>query len=89
VQSRLWLATTDATSWAAVDWDGERGDRFAVWQHGTRRLWDEVEATYRWWRMAGEPGPERFGLTVGSEGLESVGPRRSARAPPATNSAIG
>ncbi|MET8677657.1 hypothetical protein ABZW18_08720 [Streptomyces sp. NPDC004647] len=68
VQSRLWLATTDATSWAAVDWDGELRDRFTVWQHGARRLWDEVEATYRWWRRAGEPGPERFGLTVGSEG---------------------
>jgi protein-L-isoaspartate O-methyltransferase len=67
VQTRLWLATTDAASWAAVDWDGKREDRFAVWQYGPRRLWEEVEAAHLWWRHAGGPGPERFGLTVTSD----------------------
>src|SRR5690606_13207738 len=64
VASRLWLATTDATSWAAVDEDGRTADRFTAWEHGPRRLWQAVEAAYGWWCDAGCPGPERFGLTV-------------------------
>ncbi|RPK58197.1 Protein-L-isoaspartate O-methyltransferase [Streptomyces sp. ADI96-02] len=68
VASRLWVATTDATSWAAVDWDGKSDDRFTVWQHGPRRLWDEVEAAHAWWLLHGRPGPERFGLTVTETG---------------------
>ncbi|MFE6772655.1 methyltransferase domain-containing protein [Streptomyces fimicarius] len=68
VASRLWLATTDATSWAAVDVDGRTADRFTVWEHGPRRLWEAVEAAYGWWREVGRPGPERFGLTVAPDG---------------------
>ncbi|MEV7915581.1 methyltransferase domain-containing protein [Streptomyces griseus] len=68
VASRLWLATTDATSWAAVDVDGRTADRFTVWEHGPRRLWEAVEAAYGWWCDAGRPGPERFGLTVSPDG---------------------
>ncbi|MEV7090955.1 methyltransferase domain-containing protein [Streptomyces sp. NPDC093085] len=68
VASRLWLATTDATSWAAVDWDGTSDDHFAVWQYGPRRLWDEAEAAYAWWVRHDRPGPERFGLTVTATG---------------------
>ncbi|MET9295763.1 methyltransferase [Streptomyces sp. NPDC003077] len=72
VASRLWLATTDATAWAAVDRAGEGAERFTVWQHGPRRLWDEVEAAWRWWCAGGRPGPERFGVTVASDGRQSV-----------------
>ncbi|MFG2905935.1 methyltransferase domain-containing protein [Kitasatospora sp. NPDC048286] len=61
---RLWVATTDTRSWAAVDTDG---DHPIVWQYGPRRLWDEVEAAHRWWEEHGCPGPERFGLTVTAE----------------------
>ncbi|MFD5985927.1 methyltransferase domain-containing protein [Streptomyces cyaneofuscatus] len=68
VASRLWLATTDASSWAAVDWDGAASDRFTVWEYGPRRLWGMVEAAYDWWRGAGCPGPERFGLSVAPDG---------------------
>jgi protein-L-isoaspartate O-methyltransferase len=68
VASRLWVATTDAASWAAVDWDGKSDGRFTVWQHGPRRLWDEVEAAHAWWSLHGRPGPERFGLTVTATG---------------------
>ncbi|MFJ7248085.1 hypothetical protein ACIQWA_26125 [Kitasatospora sp. NPDC098652] len=63
------MATTDGGSWAAVDWDGTRGaERYTVWQHGPRRLWEEVEGAYRWWLENGRPGPERFGLTVTPDG---------------------
>ncbi|MFI8355530.1 methyltransferase domain-containing protein [Streptomyces cyaneofuscatus] len=69
VASRLWLATTEADSWAAVDWDGAAAsDRFTVWEYGPRRLWGMVEAAYDWWRGAGCPGPERFGLSVAPDG---------------------
>lgn len=72
VTDRLWLATTDATSWAAVDRDGRATDRFTVWEHGPRRLWRIVEAAYDWWRGTGCPGPERFGLTVAPDGTHVV-----------------
>ncbi|MER6300237.1 methyltransferase domain-containing protein [Kitasatospora sp. NPDC001539] len=69
VATRLWVATTDGTSWAAVDWDGtEDAGRYTVWQHGPRRPWDEVEAAYQWWLDNGRPGPCRFGLTVRPDG---------------------
>lgn len=71
VETRLWLATTDATSWAAVDWDGKASNRFTVWQHGPKSLWDMVEAAYNWWRDAGSPDPERFGLTVHANGTHT------------------
>ncbi len=64
VASRLWVATTGATSWAAVDCDGKSDDRFTVWQYGPRRLWNEVEAAHDWWALHDRPSPERFGLTV-------------------------
>ncbi|MEV4943275.1 hypothetical protein [Streptomyces zaomyceticus] len=64
VASRLWVATSDTTSWAAVDREGKSDDRFTVWQHGPRRLWNEVEAAHAWWLLRDRPGPERFGLTV-------------------------
>lgn len=63
-----WLATTDATSWAAVDLDGGTADRFTVWEHGPRQLWEAVEAAFSWWREAWRPGPERFGLTIAPDG---------------------
>ncbi|MGW6912218.1 hypothetical protein ACWGB8_00130 [Kitasatospora sp. NPDC054939] len=46
--ARLWVATTDASSWAAVDHDGGPGERFTVWQYGPRRLWEEIEEAHRW-----------------------------------------
>ncbi|MBV6700644.1 methyltransferase domain-containing protein [Kitasatospora aureofaciens] len=65
VETRLWVATTDATSWAAVDWDGTKdAERYTVWQHGPRRVWNEVEAAYQWWLDNGRPGPTRLGLTI-------------------------
>ncbi|MGW7583207.1 methyltransferase domain-containing protein [Kitasatospora sp. NPDC054768] len=69
VATRLWVATTDGDSWAAVDWDGaENTAHYTVWQHGPRRLWEEVEAAHRWWLDNDRPGPDRLGLTVTPEG---------------------
>ncbi|MDV9189196.1 hypothetical protein R6L23_13415 [Streptomyces sp. SR27] len=56
--------TTDATSWAAVDWDVKSDDPFTAWQHGPRHLRNEVETAYAWWTHTGRPGPDRFGLMV-------------------------
>ncbi|MGW7008237.1 methyltransferase domain-containing protein [Streptomyces sp. NPDC054933] len=67
VEKRLWLATTDATSWAAIDYDGKHEDRFTVWQHGPRKLWDEVESVHEWWTDSGRPDVARFGYTVTAE----------------------
>ncbi|KQX10291.1 hypothetical protein ASC82_21580 [Streptomyces sp. Root431] len=62
------LATTGTTSWAAVDWDGTSEDRFTVWQHGPRRLWNEAEIAYAWWTMHDRPGPVLFGATATATG---------------------
>lgn len=40
------------------------GSAHQVHQCGPRRLWDEVEAAYAWWRDAGAPEHSRFGMTV-------------------------
>lgn len=60
----VWLLSTgdEERSWASVDY--EPGESYVVEQYGPRRLWDEVEAAYRWWIAAGSPARERFGLTV-------------------------
>ncbi|MFD4536490.1 methyltransferase domain-containing protein [Kitasatospora sp. NPDC058397] len=68
VARRLWLATTDATSWAAVDRADDGSSGYTVWQYGKRRLWDEVAQAHAWWIGHGEPGPERFGLTATPQG---------------------
>jgi protein-L-isoaspartate O-methyltransferase len=67
VERRLWLATTDGRSWAAVDYDGKHEDHFAVWQYGPRKLWDEVESAHQWWKENDRPDVARFGYTVTSE----------------------
>ncbi|MFJ4922108.1 methyltransferase [Streptomyces sp. NPDC088725] len=72
VASRLWIAATDAGSWAAIDKDGRSDGRFTVWQYGPRRLWDEMTAAYLWWQRHGSPGPERFGLTVPPSGRQTA-----------------
>ncbi|WP_336298843.1 methyltransferase domain-containing protein [Streptomyces cinnabarinus] len=63
----VWFFGLGDRSWACVKFqDGQAHSQ--VWQSGPRRLWDEVTATLDWWREAGEPGHERFGLTLTPEG---------------------
>jgi hypothetical protein len=64
---RLWLHDTDVTSWATADYEKDRTE-YAVVQSGPRKLWDELEAAWRWWYQQGQPGFERFGLTVDNRG---------------------
>ncbi|MCH6161891.1 methyltransferase domain-containing protein [Streptomyces marispadix] len=59
----VWFYGLADSSWAVVIFRDGRSES-KVYQAGPRRLWDEVEAAYRWWREQGEPGYERFGLTV-------------------------
>jgi protein-L-isoaspartate(D-aspartate) O-methyltransferase len=63
----LYEIGNSAGAWAACDYEPGTA-QFEVTQYGDRRLWDEVADAYAWWVAAGEPGPERFGLTVGPAG---------------------
>lgn len=57
-------------SWACVMFRDEGPT--SVWQSGQRKLFDEVSEALSWWRDAGQPGFERFGLTVTAAGEHSV-----------------
>lgn len=65
----LWVLAHDSTSWASVSFDPTEAG-WEVRQHGRRRLWDEVEAAYRWWIDAGRPERERYGVTITRDGQE-------------------
>jgi SAM-dependent methyltransferase len=58
----VWFYGLTDRPWACVLF--RDGAVARVWQSGDRRLWDEVEAAFRWWDAEGQPGHERFGLTV-------------------------
>ncbi|MER7000396.1 methyltransferase domain-containing protein [Streptomyces sp. NPDC000410] len=58
----VWFYGPSDKSWACVMF--RDGAETAVWQGGPRRLWDEVEAAFRWWLENGRPAHDRFGLTV-------------------------
>ena len=51
-------------SWAQVDVNLDHDSRFDVYQYGSRRLWDEALAGFRWWHDHGEPGVDRYGMTI-------------------------
>ncbi|WP_327228717.1 protein-L-isoaspartate(D-aspartate) O-methyltransferase [Streptomyces platensis] len=62
----VWFYSLSDNSWACVQF--RDGKTARVWQQGPRRLWDEVEAAFRWWVDSGRPDHTRFGLTVTAEG---------------------
>lgn len=64
---RLWLMDTGITSWATADYT-KGSSAYLVVQSGPRNLWDELEAARRWWEERGQPGFNRFGLTVDDDG---------------------
>jgi protein-L-isoaspartate(D-aspartate) O-methyltransferase len=57
-----WLLADDG-SWACLD-----ETTGTVSQHGTRRLWNEVEEAHQQWTQLGSPSRDRLGLTVTSTG---------------------
>lgn len=71
IESRLWLATLDGSSWAAVDTPA-RGHEFTVRQFGPRRLWDEASAAWAWYVDHQEPAPSRLGLSVDAHGRHTA-----------------
>ncbi len=64
----IWMADDDSGSWARLHHDPASDGPHVVYQHGPRRLWDEVESAHRWWVEQGEPGADRWRLTVTPEG---------------------
>ncbi|MPZ67781.1 MAG: methyltransferase domain-containing protein [Pseudonocardiaceae bacterium] len=55
--------STEDGSWcelSTADADGTR----EVWEGGPRRLWSSIETAMECWHQQGEPGWDRFGLTV-------------------------
>lgn len=59
----IWFADLTDGSWASVDYVPGQTE-FEVCQYGQRRVWDDVEAAYRWWAAAGKPHAGRFHLNV-------------------------
>ncbi len=67
----LWLVDPWG-SWAKLTHTTPNADQddFPVLQSGPRRLWDEVEAAYRWWVDAGSPDADRWQFTITPTGQE-------------------
>ncbi|MEU1821763.1 protein-L-isoaspartate(D-aspartate) O-methyltransferase [Streptomyces abikoensis] len=65
----VWFYGLGDRSWACVMF--RDGEETHVWQSGPRRLWDDVEAAFRWWQKQGRPTHDRFGLTVTPDGQEA------------------
>lgn len=59
--ARAWLKDPVSQSWATVQFDGTTG---TVRQHGPRRLWDEAEATIRWWLLNEKPTRSHWVWTI-------------------------
>ncbi|MFD3948326.1 protein-L-isoaspartate O-methyltransferase [Streptomyces sp. NPDC058579] len=66
--ARLDIGDDTTASWATVDYDGQRSDRFTVTQTGPRKLWDEIHAAFTQWERLGRPSVGRYGLTVWPDG---------------------
>jgi protein-L-isoaspartate O-methyltransferase len=62
----LWLLDPDSDSWAAVALTPD--PPYETRQGGGRKLWDEVEAAYRWWVGADEPPVDAWLITVTPNG---------------------
>jgi protein-L-isoaspartate O-methyltransferase len=59
------LSDQASSSWASV-FPTDNGH--TAYHEGPHRLWEDLEAAYRWWLDAGRPDHTRFGLTVGPDG---------------------
>lgn len=66
----VWFLDPWSRSWASLHHRAPDAsdEQYTVRQLGPRRLWDEVEAAYRWWRDLGSPAADRWLFTVAPEG---------------------
>jgi protein-L-isoaspartate O-methyltransferase len=55
-------------SWASVN-SNDDGATWVVTQGGPRKLWTEIEKTYRQWRQLGEPGLADYRITLTATSL--------------------
>jgi hypothetical protein len=62
---RLWFADNATSSWAIARYDNTGGP-YRIRQHGSRRLWEEIETAYRWWSDQGEPPLNQWRLAISS-----------------------
>ncbi|PZG30385.1 protein-L-isoaspartate(D-aspartate) O-methyltransferase [Spongiactinospora gelatinilytica] len=59
----------DHDQWCTVTWRPDIDD-YQVYQVGDRPLWEEVTDAYFRWVAWGEPGRDRFGMTVTPDGQQ-------------------
>ncbi|WP_063780659.1 methyltransferase domain-containing protein [Nonomuraea sp. SBT364] len=62
---RMWVIG-GPDEWAAASWQPDRDD-FEVYRFGDRDVWAEAVNAYFTWVSWGEPGHDRFGMTVTPE----------------------
>lgn len=65
-----WITTGDG-SWAEITITGDHNGQHQVTEGGPRNLWSIVENAHQRWHALGQPGWDRFGLTITRE-LQSV-----------------
>jgi hypothetical protein len=67
---RVWVSDVgDPGRWAGATWEAGR-EEFEVYQIGDRPVWEEAVDAYFQWVAWGQPGRERFGMTVTAEGQQ-------------------
>jgi protein-L-isoaspartate(D-aspartate) O-methyltransferase len=66
----VWFLDPWSRSWASLHHTtaDASDEQYTIRQLGPRRLWDEVDAAYRWWREAGSPAADRWLFTVTPDG---------------------
>ncbi|WP_026122439.1 rRNA adenine N-6-methyltransferase family protein [Nocardiopsis halotolerans] len=67
--SGVWVFDQDGGSWVRVY---PYGTSWMIEQGGPRSIWDEFEEALELWTDLGEPGPDRFGLSVEADGTHRV-----------------
>ncbi|MBT2230538.1 methyltransferase domain-containing protein [Nonomuraea sp. NEAU-A123] len=63
---RMWVMG-GSDQWAAATWEPKR-EQYEAFQIGDRAVWQEAVDAYFQWVSWGEPGRDRFGMTVTAEG---------------------
>lgn len=68
---RVWVINDsgEGVSWAAATWEADQ-EEYEGYQIGDRPVWEEVVDAYFRWVTWGEPGRDRFGMTVTPEGQQ-------------------